>query len=158
MLSSNVPMYGEKKRYPTPTHTLLSRWFNSFSTCQHWSLWLGGLMCVCVCVGGGRVFIITYYTSWNCQIPTEKCHKYQFIIWMSVRRLLGDERAGGDGYTSMCVQFHVRSWRYPSSCIKCIAGGPLIIHKFSAQSVQPFPRYGKGGGGVRTCERIRVSL
>ena len=37
------------------------------------------------------------------------------------------------------------------SCVKCIASGPLTTQQFSAQSVQPFPRYGKGDVHVHVC-------
>ena len=35
-----------------------------------------------------------------------------------VSRLLGEERAGGDRCASMRVHLHVRSRRYPPSCVK----------------------------------------
>ena len=40
----------------------------------------------------------------------------------------------------------------PSS-VKRKATGPLATHQISVQSVQPFPRYGKG---MRTCTRTAV--
>ena len=43
----------------------------------------------------------------------------------------------------MRVEFHVRSSGHPIFCVKRIASGPLTSHQISAQSVQPFPRYGK---------------
>ena len=38
-------------------------------------------------------------------------------------------------------------------CVQCIARGPLKTHQLPAQSVQPFPRFGKG---VSTFARARV--
>ena len=35
------------------------------------------------------------------------------------------------------------------SFVKCITSGPLITHQFSAQYVNPFPRYRKEGGCAR---------
>ena len=48
----------------------------------------------------------------------------------------------------MCAQLHVCKCGYPPFCVKRTVSGPLTSHHVSVQSVQPFPRYGKG---VRTC-------
>ena len=53
----------------------------------------------------------------------------------------------------MCVQLYLRLGRYPPSCVKRIASGPLTTHQISAQSVHSFQRYRKG---ACTCTRTRV--
>ena len=40
-------------------------------------------------------------------------------------------------------------------CVKRMTTGPLATHQISVQSVQPFPRYGKG---MRTYSRARAFL
>ena len=49
-----------------------------------------------------------------------------------------------------CVTITLALVRNLPSLVKRIATSPLATHKISVQSVQPFPRYGKG---MRTCAR-----
>ena len=71
---------------------------------------------------------------------------------LPVRRLLGNVRARGDNvFLNVCTVTSALE-KISSFYVKCIASAPLTTHQSSAQSVQPFPRCGKG------CARTHVRV
>ena len=81
---------------------------------------------------------------------TVKCIAASTVPNFSASRTAVPEIRKMDAHMLTCscilrVQLHVRT----STFVKHLANGSLITYQISAQSIQPFPRYGKGGTPAR---------
>ena len=146
-----MELYGEKSVPNSDTHAFVSVIQLVFDLPA--PKFMTGWCDVCLWGGGSTVFIITYYTSWNCQIPTEKCS----VDNKNVSKAPFERRTSGRGwiYFNICtdpralakisiILCKMHSWWSPNHRYTNFQRSPSIRSRDTE----------KGGAHVRTCTRL----